>query len=359
MRASLPLLLAAAAIVGCSRPDSAAVATATASDTARVTEAFISEFKEADNIDSPAIYHGANDVHWVIATAKATHTLVVFDAVTGAEVRRVGSEGSAEGQLNRPNGILVVDDSLLLVVERDNRRVQGFHLPSFRPLGSFGTDVLRKPYGVTAFARDGGWRVYVTDNYETPEETVPPLVELGERVKWFQVRLEGGRLRATFGGAFGDTTEAGAIRVTESILADPANNRLMIAEELETDSHHKVYSLDGRFTGEILGRGFFPQQAEGIALYSCGADAGYWVTTDQGPVVNTFHLFDRMTLTHVASFAAARTNTTDGIALTQRAFGPFPAGAFYMAHGDAAISGLSWAAIAEATGARQDCTLPR
>jgi 3-phytase len=358
MRISLFLLLAAAA-TACGRPDAGSPASSASADTARVAEAFISVFKEEDNIDSPAIYHGAGDTHWVIATAKATHTLVVFDAVTGAEVRRVGSEGSGEGQLRRPNGILVVDDSLLLVVERDNRRVQGFHLPSFRSLGSFGTEQLRNPYGLTAFARDVGWRVYVTDNYETPEETVPPLAELGERVKWFQIRLANGRLSATFGGAFGDTTDAGAIRVTESILADPANNRLMIAEELETDSYHKVYSLDGEFTGETLGRGFFPQQAEGIALYACGADAGYWVATDQGPVVNTFHLFDRMTLAHVASFAAARTNTTDGIVLTQRAFGPFPAGAFYMAHGDAAISGLSWAAIAEATGARQDCTLLR
>ena len=326
------------------------------SDTARVDEAFISAFKEADNIDSPAIYHGA-DAHWVIATAKATDVLVVFDAVTGAEVRRVGRPGSGEGEFDRPNGILVVSDSILLIVERDNRRVQGFHLPSFRPLGFFGADVLRNPYGLTAVPDSAGWRVYVTDNYETPDEQVPPLSQLGERVKWFRVALEQGRLRASHGGSFGDTTAAGAILITESIHADAANDRLLIAEEYEADSYLKVYTLDGRFTGETVGRGFFPQQAEGIALYACGADAGYWIATDQGPVVNTFHLFDRMTLAHVGSFAAARTNTTDGIAVTQRAFGPFPAGAFYMAHGDAAISGLSWAAIAEATGVRQDCTI--
>lgn len=358
MRFSSLLLCAAATVVACDRPDASAPAATASLDTARIPETFISAFKEADNIDSPAIYHGVDGTHWVIATAKATHTLVVFDATTGAEVRRVGVEGSGDGELNRPNGILVVGDSLLLVVERDNRRVQGFRLPSFTPMGSFGAAVLRKPYGITAYERGGSWRVYVTDNYETPDESVPPLAELGARIKWFDVSAADGRLVASFGGAFGDTTDAGAIRVTESILADPANNRLLIAEELETDSYHKVYTLDGQFTGETLGRGYFPQQAEGIALYACGSDAGYWVVTDQGPVVNTFHLFDRMSLAHVAAFAAARTNTTDGIALTQRAFGPFPAGAFFMAHGDAAISGLSWAAIAEAIGARQDCTVP-
>ncbi len=326
-------------------------------DTARVAEAFISAFKEADNIDSPAIYHGRDGEHWVIATAKATHQLVVFDAVTGEELRRVGVEGGGEGQLLRPNGILVLGDSVLLVVERDNRRVQGFRLPSFAPLGTFGAEELQKPYGLTVLEREGGWRVYVTDNYETPAETVPPLSELGARVKWYHVALDGaGRLTSRFGAAFGDTTAAGAIQVTESIAADPDNDVLLLAEELETDSYLKVYTLDGVFTGRTLGRGDFPQQAEGIALYACADGGGYWIATDQGPTVNTFHVYDRRSFARVASFAAAATNTTDGIALTQRGFGPFPSGAFYMAHGDAAISGVSWAAIADATGVRKDCT---
>lgn len=324
-------------------------------DTARINEVFISTPVPADNIDSPAIYHGPDGIHWVIATAKETHQLVVFDAITGTEVRRVGREGNGAGEFLRPNGILVVDDSLLLVVERDNRRVQGFRMPGFEPIGSFGTEVLRKPYGLTAFRQGEGYHLYVTDNYETPEEGVPPLAELGERVKWFHVTIRDGHMEGQLAGTFGDTTAAGAIQVTESILADPANDRLLIAEELEVDSYLKVYTLDGRFTGETVGRGLFPQQAEGIALYTCGEQDGYWIATDQGPEVNTFHLFDRMSLAHVGSFAAARTNTTDGIVLTQRAFGPFSAGAFYMAHSDAAVSALAWADIAASTGVRQDC----
>jgi 3-phytase len=325
-------------------------------DTAFVDEAYISAFIEADNIDSPAIYHGGGDTTWVIATAKATHALVVFDAVTGVEVKRVGTLGAGDGQLNRPNGILVVGDSVLFVVERDNRRVQAFRMPGFESLGTFGTAELRKPYGLTAFPSQGGWAVYVTDSYELVEDSVPPLDSLGERMRQYQVTLANGRVSATLTRTFGDTTEAGAIRIAESIYADPANDRLLIAEELETDSYIKIYTLDGRFTGQTMGRGEFPQQAEGIALYACGTDAGYWITTDQGPVVNTFHVFDRMTFKKLASFAAAKTNTTDGIALTQKGFGPFPAGAFVMAHGDAAISALSWATIAERTGLRGDCT---
>jgi 3-phytase len=250
----------------------------------------------------------------------------------------------------------VLGDSLLLVVERDNRRVQGFRLPGFETLGTFGDSLLRLPYGITSF-RDasGSYMVYVTDNYERPDESVPPDAELGERVKQFSVRVEAGRIVAQHVRSFGDTTAAGAIRIAESIMVDAARQRLMIAEETETDSYIKVYDLAGTFTGQVFGRGLFPQQAEGIALYACGDSAGYWVATDQGDSVNTFHLFDRVSLAHVGSFSGRTTRRTDGIALTQRSFGPFASGALYGSHLDAALGALSWARIAAALGVRGDC----
>jgi len=326
-------------------------------DTAVVREAYITPLDSNYNIDGPAVYHGRDGAHWIIATAKSADVLVVYDARTGEELRRVGMHGNGAGELARPNGVVVVGDSLLLVVERDNARVQAFRLPDFAPLGAFGERVLRKPYGITVVPDSAALRVYVTDNYETPDEQIPPLAELGERVKIFSVRLAGGRVAAEHVASFGDTTAAGAIRVTESIMADPAQNRLVIAEELESDSHLAVYTLDGKFTGKSFGRGYFPQQAEGIALYACGDSAGYWIATDQGDSVNTFHLFDRVTLEHVGAFTGEATRRTDGVALTQREFGRFDAGALLAAHIDAGIAALDWAEIAAATGVRKDCVV--
>jgi 3-phytase len=318
---------------------------------ALVPEAFVTAFDSTDNIDSPAVYHSPDSGSWIIATAKTTNVLVVYDAATGAVLRRVGGTGAASGQLLRPNGIAVVDDSLLLVVERDNHRVQGFHLPSFRPLGAFAADLLRLPYGITWYREEPGVHiVYVTDNYEMPDESVPPDRELGARVKQFRVRFRGDSLHAEHIRSFGDTTGAGAIRIAESIAVDPERGRLLIAEELESDSHVKVYTLDGQFTGEVFGRGYFPQQAEGLALFRCGDSTGYWVTTDQGDSTNTFHLFDRISLKHLGSFTGSVTRRTDGIALTQRAFGPFREGALYGSHLDAAIGAFSWSDIAAALG---------
>jgi len=368
----LTLVLSASFIAACGARDEAAVSDSARSaadgtspiageqmtDTVVIQEAWVTPLDSLDNVDGPAIWFSADGPR-VIASAKSTDVLIVYDALTGRPLRRVSAPGTGEGQLRRPNGVLVLGDSLLLVVERDNHRVQGFTLPDFKSAGTFGASDLRLPYGLTAYQPSPDrWRVYVTDNYETVDEQVPPRAELGSRIKWYDVTVRGGRLSATLGGAFGDTTEAGAIRVTESIQVDPVRERLMIAEEDEADTQIKEYTLDGRFTGRRFGRGIFRQQAEGIALYTCGDSAGYWVTTDQGDGVNVFHLFDRETLAHVGHFTGAITRRTDGVALTQRQIGPHAGGLFFAAHVDAGIAALPWREVSQTLKLSCDSTAP-
>jgi 3-phytase len=146
--------------------------------------------------------------------------------------------------------------------------------------------------------------------------------------------------------------------MVEWIALDLPNRRLLIAEELETGSHIKVYTPEGKFTRQIIGEGLFPHQAEGIILYACGDTAGCGLTTDQDLTMNTFHVFDRATLRHVGSFRGDSTLNTDGIALTQRGFGSFPSGAFYAVHNDGNVAAFSWAAIAAALSLRKDCGSP-
>jgi 3-phytase len=320
-----------------------------------VRERFFTPFDSAANIDGPAVWHAPDGRHWLLSTAKSTDVVLVNDAATGAAIRQVGGTGAAAGRLARPNGITVIGD-VMLVVERDNHRVQGFRLPELTPLGTFGDTLLRLPYGIGWYEEEpGSYMIYVTDNYETPAETPPPDRELGQRVKQFRVTLDEGGMRAEHLRSFGDTAGAGVLRVVESIMPDAANDRLVIAEETESDSYLKVYDLRGRFTGRVFGRGYFPQQAEGIALYACGDGAGYWITTDQGDDTNSYHVFDRTSLEHLGAFTGATTRRTDGVALTQRGFGPFPAGAFYASHLDGSIAAVSWADVAAALRLRADC----
>jgi 3-phytase len=361
--AALALLLAAA---GCgerrsSQADAApgGIRAVAAPEPVVLKEAWLTTRDTMDNIDSPAVWHGPDGQHWLLATAKTTHVLVVNDAATGKLIRRVGGPGKALGRLQRPNGIAVIDD-LVLVVERDNHRVQVFRLPSFRPVGVFGDTLLTLPYGLTVYrdGEPGRYVVYVTDNYEMPDETVPPDSLLGRRVRQFKVSVAGHRLSAEQVRAFGETSGPGVLRVVESIEADVPNDRLLIAEEQEGASLIKVYSLDGKFTGTTVGPGLFPHQAEGIILYACGDTAGYWVTTDQDLAVNTFHVFDRRSLELVGSFRGETTLNTDGIALTQRGFGGFAHGAFYAVHNDGNVAAFGWSEIADALKLRKDCAVP-
>jgi 3-phytase len=307
-----------------------------------------------DNIDSPAVWHGPGGEHWVISTAKETDVLVISDATTGAEVRRIGGEGRAPGRLDRPNGIAVVDD-FAFVVERDNARVQVFALPGFESRGTYGEADLTFPYGI-AIVRNGpgSYETYVTDNYEREEDVVPADSLLGERIRHYSVTVSPGRVTAALTNTFGATEGEGVLRFVESLAVDPLHDRLLVAEEQEGASMLKAYTLGGTFRGEIVPAKFFPYQAEGIVLYECD-DEGYWVATDQSEIVNTFHVFDRMTLAHMGSFRAEGVLNTDGIALTQTPFPDFESGAFFAVHNDGNVAALRWSDIATPLRLRADC----
>ncbi|MDQ2670888.1 MAG: phytase [Gemmatimonadota bacterium] len=351
----LPLLgFVLAAGIACNASTRAAPpADAAAADSVPVlAEAWHTERDTLDNIDSPAVWHGPNGEHWVLATAKYTDVLVVYDANTGATVRRVGGTGTGPGQMERPNGVAVIDD-LAIVVERDNHRVQVFRMPAFTPLGSFADTLLTLPYGVAVIPLGAGeYTVYVTDNYELGEDMLPPDSLLNRRVQQFRMRVTSDGVTAEHVRAFGATSGPGVLKVVESIAADEAHDRLLIAEELEVASHLKVYDLEGEFTGTIIGEGMFPHQAEGIILYECGENEGYWVATDQDRAVNTFHVFDRATLAHVGSFRGELTRNTDGIALSQQGFGDFPTGILVAVHDDGSVAAFEWGDIASALGLR-------
>jgi 3-phytase len=305
-----------------------------------VAEAFTTVPTPKDNIDSPASWSAPDGKRWLIATAKSTNLLVVYDGATGERLRTVGGPGSAAGQLERPNGVAVIDD-LVFVVERDNRRVQLFGLPSFRPLLTFGGNELQQPYGLWVRRLDAGYEVIVSDNYMSPEDddVPPPLAELGERFRRYKVMRGGVGWTSELAGTFGDTAEAGAIRIAESVYGDAAHDRLLLSEEdTSLGTLLREYGLDGEYRGRDIGAGLFKAQAEGLALYACNDGSGYWFATDQFKDRSLFHVFDRVSLEHVGAFAGERTANTDGVWLDQKADARFPQGVFYAVDDDQGVS---------------------
>ncbi|TKS53638.1 phytase [Luteimonas yindakuii] len=315
-----------------------------------VAEAFATPMTPEDNIDSVASWTDASGRVLLLATAKSTHRLVVYDGSTGAFVRHVGGQGSGAGQFDRPNGIAVAGD-LAFVVERDNRRVQVLQLPGMQTVAEFGSDVLQLPYGIWVHEADGGWQVYVTDAYMAGEDAqgediLPPLDGLDRRVHRFAFSADG---TARHLGAFGDTSPEGALRVVESLWGDPANDQLLIAEEDETYANEfKVYDLEGRFSGRTIGAEFLQAQAEGIVLKTCANGSGWWITTEQGKDRTAFHLFERGSLDHVGAVSGPTVANTDGIWLHDAPTMRFPEGVLYAVHDDQGAVAIDWRHIATA-----------
>ena len=318
-----------------------------------VKEAFVTASTPEENIDSPASWL-QDGKRMLVASAKATDQLVVYDGDTGQRLRTVGGTGTALGQLQRPNGVATIDDRYLFVVERDNHRVQMFQLPDFTPLLAFGADALQQPYGLWVQPKGEGYEVLVSDAYMAGEDAqgediIPPLAQLDRRFRRYELTQAGGKWTARDAGAFGDTGAAGAIRVPESLFGDAANNRLLVAEEdVPTGTRLREYDLQGRYKGRDVGADRYAAQAEGIALWQCDDGSGYWITTDQFKDRSLFHVFDRRSLAHVGSFAGKLTANTDGVWLDARGDGRFPGGVMYALHDDQAVAAFDWRDIAAA-----------
>jgi 3-phytase len=329
-----------------------------------VAETFVTAETPQDNIDSPAAWMAPDGKLWLLATAKKTDRLVIYDGDTGATLSTHGTSGDGAGQFRRPNGI-AVHGNLAFVVERDNHRVQVLALPSLASLGSFGSNDLVQPYGLWVNARGADalevLEVLVTDAYmagkdAAGEDVPPPLSSLNRRVQRYRVKASAAALAATHEGSFGDVSEAGAIRIPESIWGDPAHDRLLIAEEdLATGTAVREYDLQGKFRGRTIGLGQFKAQAEGLALWTCADGSGYWLATDQFKDRSLFNVFDRQSLKHLGAFAGAKVGNTDGVWLHQAATSKFPKGVFYAVHDDMAVGAFDWRDIARTLGLREDC----
>ena len=341
-RPHLPLLLCTLFLAGCAtRPLPPPASTVDGTPPVVVAETYVTAESPADELDSLATWPAPDGTVWLIATAKVAHQLAVFDADSGERLRTIGGEGTAPGQFKRPNGVFVHGDHLF-VSERDNRRVQVFLLPEFTPLGTFGEAQLRTPYGL--WLHETGpdeLEVYVTDSFQYGKrfDQVPPFAELDQRVRHYRLRFDGDRrFAADYIGAFGDTSEAHALRMVESIAGDASNDRLLIADE---DTRHLAtvheYSLDGRPTGRRMPPGTFAAEPEGIALWACPGGTGYWIVADQLNPHTIFRVFDRGTLAPRGAFVGNVVAWTDGIGLHAAATPRFPGGVLFAVHADKAI----------------------
>lgn len=315
----------------------------------QVKEYFITERRASLNVDSVAVWHGQAGQHWLIATAKSGHILSVYDAATGEFIKNIGKPGMQQGELQRPNGIAIVDD-LIFVTERDNKRMQVFSLPECISLGVT-EGIMQRPYGIAVMPGEAqDYRAYVTDNFNAAGKVAPKCVHV------YRVERQGAEIVITFVQTFGDQEGPGALLKVESIAIDREHGRLIIADEDASQKNLKIYTLFGTFVGQTIGNGLFQYEPEGIAIYETGPKTGYVIATDQDRIGNQFYLFDRESLAHVGTFKGDIVRNTDGVAVTNEPFGSFKSGAFYAVHDDGNICAYDWHTLAQTCGLQEHLT---
>ncbi len=257
------------------------------------------------------------DASLLFVTAKSAARVEVFRHDSGVFQTAIGG-------FQRPVNCDVTGDFL---VTTDNRtgEIVVHHIPDFTEIARFG-EGLSNPQGVTTLDRDGRTLVYVTDVWEG-EVDVYDLASTA-LVNRFPTGL-------FHHEALAADELYGRVFVADDTLGEVTDESLGSGRVL-------VFTPEGEFLTEF-GADVIGVEAEGIALYRCGA-GGWIVVSDQRPEApwSEFEVFERASLAHVGTFvmrnaAGGYTDGTDGLDIFQVPTRRFPAGV--LAACDSCLSG--------------------
>jgi 3-phytase len=303
-----------------------------------IDQVWASTGTEYANTDSLAACRLPDGTVRLFATAKGGDRIDVFDAASGAFLARYGSTGDGPKQLRYPNGIVATSFGaratpiskqqprpMVIVIERDNHRLQGFWSDTLTPAGTCAADKLKRPYGGAISTYGDGVHLYVTETDVPPDQTV----------RIFRIAVEDNKLRCKHVRDFGDRSGPGLIKEAESIAIDDRGRRVFLCDEVAKNV--KIYDLAGNFTGRTLADGLIQGDPEGIVVIPDLA-GGVLIVTDQQDEISIWHVYDLRTLTHQGKFTGATTiANTDGICILAEAFDNFPAGGLFAVNDDADV----------------------
>ena len=255
---------------------------------------FVTESIEDAGIDSIGFLMRK---HVIVVTVKDKNEIHLYGAMDGKFKKSISREGAF------PNGVIVINDQFVLVTERNNNHVAVFN-SSLEFLGSFGSNELRSPYGISFYkVDDEQYKVFVTDSYEynNPRQ---------DRILSWDFNIDNDSFTVSNSSVFGNPT----LYQVESIHVDKHFKTMLVAEEME--EHHKIMALDletGQVKIEDLGDFNRGNDPEGIALVINRDNKGYWICTEQSKDDNRFHLYDRENLAYINTLYLKDISYTDGI----------------------------------------------
>jgi len=289
------------------------------------------------NVDSLAFYEAPDPRDTLLfVTAKGNQRVEVWRfPFAGHELPALAPESF--GRETQVNGIAVDRDAarLYVAVSAPASRVSVFALPGLELVGE-----------LFAGAADLG-----------PEPNLA-LLHRPDGARWLFLSSERSVhvLDAASGAPLGRFEPGFGI---ETLLADDRDQVLYVPDE---DGRTGVAAFDPlgaphrRAGASRFGAGAFQADAEGIALYRCGAGAGgddgrgFLVVADQRPDRSEFEFFDRRSGRHLGALVLDGVAYTDGIASTERPLPGHPNGLFAAVDDDTSTAVVGWHRIFAATG---------
>jgi len=293
-------------------------------------------------VDSIAMWVAPNPEQSILyITDKTKNCLEKHDPVSNIFLGRLGSSGSAPGQLRYPNGIDIAYNvptgrgvrDLLIVTDRDNNRLAIWSLPDETYMGSVSDPAMIEPYGVATFWEGDQLQVFATDNGGPTDD-----------VFIFNILPDSQGVRGVLQRTIATQT------ILESLTVDQFHRRLLLCDEKRSEV--MVYDLQGNLL-QRFGLGHFVREPEGIQIYDTGEGTGYIIVSDQIANPTEYEVFDRQTFAWLGNFSGS-TRDTDGIEIVQTALSNLPNGSFFAQHTDRNAHCYDWGAIANALGLRTE-----
>lgn len=286
--------------------------------------------------DSGIGYNGLalyrDSVEYLIASSSTANRIDVFNSSSGAFIRSVGKAGPGINEFRGPAGVVTLGDSIALVVETDNARVQGFHLPDFAPLGTFGDQIFRHPVAIAGYRAGNAYEVYVSD------QKAPSFA----RIEQFRLSVGKRELIAIHWRTFGDSSGYAAISTAGAVAVDSASKRVLAVDASSDRSRVVVFGTDGRFASRTFNGKKSGATIASLAIYQCDKSSGYLAAGDAG---GTIAVFDRETLNGVGKVSA-------GVSPTGMAAG----GVLFQAQRAGPIAVIPWSGVVSALRESRVCS---
>lgn len=311
----------------------------------RIQEVWNSFGSNYDNTDSLAVATLPTGAVRLFATSKGGNWIDAYDAGSGAHQQRYGKKGAGPGEFDRPNGIASANITIdakgntrpaLLIVERDNRRVQAIWADTMTPAGMV-VENLDRPYGCCVATHNGELLLYITD-----EKAEPRL-----RVRLYKLMRDGDALKSQFVRGLGEEEGPGLIKKPESITVDPYRERLLVCDEATDQKCVKVFSITGKFIGKAFGGGTIMGDPEGLVVWRTPDLHDVVIVTDQRPEQTAWHVFGAEDYDHRLSFTGTqKIANTDGVAIFPEPLSEYSTGMFFAVNDDADIRGYDLSSLA-------------